>query len=96
MIVTTLTQKFRDRMEQTNLFDLDPSQWTPEQLDAIAQHLIREERGNLSPAEMESVKAELLAAADETAEASFARTNGQDPAGAVAAPDTDWFDDGNH
>jgi len=34
-------EKFRDRMEQKNILDLDPSQLTPEILDKLAEHLIR-------------------------------------------------------
>src|SRR5450755_1370245 len=34
-------EKFRDRLEQTNLLEIDPDKLTPRQLDVIAEHLIR-------------------------------------------------------
>src|SRR5215472_8517145 len=76
-------EKFRDRMEQTNLLDITVEMLTCEQLDALAEHLIRKERGNLSPTEMANVKAEIRAAGEsgETVEATFERADGEEKPG---------------
>ena len=39
-------ETFRDRMEQTNLLEIDPDKLTTRQLDVIAEHLIRGVVGN--------------------------------------------------
>jgi len=62
--------------DQPNLLDLDPSQWTPDMLDRMAEHLIRKARGNIPKMEVERIKAELEAGRDpgptrETVEATF-------------------------
>jgi hypothetical protein len=76
-------------------FDLDMSHWTPEMLDRMAEHLIRKERGNISAEEMKQVRAELeaAAAAGETVDVTYERTDGEDGVGDARAPDTDWFDE---
>jgi hypothetical protein len=38
--------KFRDRLEQTNLLDLDPNKMSPELLDKIADHLLKKALGD--------------------------------------------------
>jgi hypothetical protein len=38
-------ERFRERMEQTNLLDIDPDKLTPEQLDVIAEHLLNKALG---------------------------------------------------
>ena len=39
-------ETFRDRLEQTNLLEIDPDKLTPRQLDVIAEHLIRRAVGD--------------------------------------------------
>jgi pyruvate carboxylase len=34
-------KQFRDRVEQTNLIDVDPSTWTERQKDTLAEHMLR-------------------------------------------------------
>jgi|HubBroStandDraft_6_1064221.scaffolds.fasta_scaffold485125_2 hypothetical protein len=42
-------ETFRDRLEQTNLLEIDPDKLTPRQLDVIADHLIAKAVGNDDP-----------------------------------------------
>jgi hypothetical protein len=88
-------ERFRDRMEQTNLLDITVEMLTCEQLDALAEHLIRKERGHLSAEEMAKAKLEIKAAGDagETVEATVERTDGEDGTRDAAASDADWFDE---
>jgi hypothetical protein len=39
-------ERFRERIEQTNLLDIDRDKLTPEQLDKIAEHLLAKVVGN--------------------------------------------------
>ena len=39
-------ETFRDRLEQTDLLEIDPDKLTPRQLDVIAEHLIAKAVGN--------------------------------------------------
>ena len=39
-------ETFRDRLEQTNLLEIDPDKLTPRQLEVIAEHLIAMAVGN--------------------------------------------------
>jgi len=86
-------EKYRERYEHTNLLEIDPHKLTPEQLDVIIEHLIRKERGNLSPVDMEKAKA--MIEAGQTLEGTFERAGGEGRTRDVAAPDADWFDQGS-
>jgi hypothetical protein len=48
-------QQFRDRVEQTNLLDVDPANWTNAQKDALAEHLLRKVTGG-DPARMQYLR----------------------------------------
>jgi hypothetical protein len=43
--------KFRDRIEQVNIQDIDPDKLTPEMLDKLAEHLINKALAGKSPEE---------------------------------------------
>jgi len=54
-------ERFRERIEQTNLLDIDPDRFTPEMLNKIAEHLIKQELGERPPEVMAEVKRRLVA-----------------------------------
>ena len=42
-------ERFRERLEQTNLLDIHPDKLTPAQLDKIAEHLLKQALGDNPP-----------------------------------------------
>jgi len=61
-------------------------------LDKLADHLLQKEFGHLPQAELEQIKAKLVAG--ETVDVKFERENAEEkPAEGAADADMDWFDD---
>jgi hypothetical protein len=59
-------ETFRDRLEQTNLLEIDPDKLTPLQLDVIAEHLIRRAVGD-DPQAIAETRRQLEAGIDPSA-----------------------------
>jgi hypothetical protein len=60
--------KFRDRVEQINLMDIDPDKLSSEMLDKIAEHLIAKALAGKSPAMVEEARRRLEAGEKVTVE----------------------------
>lgn len=54
-------ETFRDRLEQTNLLEIDPSKLTDAQLDVIVEHLLKTSLGTQDPAAIAEAKRQLKA-----------------------------------
>ena len=59
-------ETFRDRLEQTNLLEIDPDKLMPRQLDVIAEHLIRRAVGD-DPQAIAETRRQLEAGIDPSA-----------------------------
>jgi hypothetical protein len=59
--------KFRDRLEQTNVLEMDPDKMSPELLDKIANHLLKQALGD-NPAVIAEVDRRLAAGENPTFE----------------------------
>ena len=72
MLKANNPDKFRDRIENTNLMDIDPDKLAPEVLDKLADHLIQKalkEKGLNSPEMVAEVGRRLEAGETVTVEA---------------------------
>lgn len=62
-----MPDKYRERIENTNLFKVDPKSLSPEQLDVLAEHLLKQSIGTDDPATLAAAHKQLEAACDPNA-----------------------------